>query len=81
MLSIFWALPVFMSTPGHKRNLLKLLRGHLSVTESVVLAPDPGSIMGQIQRSEVQPIKMRCRFEMTAADAPSSHEFCVFEFP
>src|ERR1019366_10778166 len=21
------------------------------------------------------------RFEMTAADAPSSHEFCVFEFP
>jgi len=40
-----------------------------------------GSITPQIQRSQVQPIKLRCRFEMTAADAPSSHEFCVFEFP
>ena len=39
------------------------------------------SIMPQTQRSQVQPVKLRCRFEMTAADAPSSHEFCVFEFP
>ena len=37
--------------------------------------------MLQIQRSQVQPIKLRCRFEMTAADAPSSHEFYVFDFP
>ena len=37
--------------------------------------------MPQIQRSQVQPIKLRCRFEMTAADAPSGHEFCVFDFP
>jgi len=37
--------------------------------------------MPQIQRSQVQPIKLRCRFEMTAADAPSCHEFCVFDFP
>ena len=29
----------------------------------------------------VQPTLVRCRFEMTAADAPSSGEFCVFEFP
>jgi hypothetical protein len=28
-----------------------------------------------------QPASVRCRFAMTAADAPSSHEFCVFEFP
>jgi hypothetical protein len=38
-------------------------------------------IMPQTQRSQVQPVKLRCRFEMTAADAPSSHEFCVLEFP
>ena len=31
--------------------------------------------------SSVRPIRVRCRFEMTAADAPSSGEFCVFEFP
>ena len=37
--------------------------------------------MPQIQRSQVQTSKLRCRFEMTAADAPSSHEFCVFDFP
>jgi hypothetical protein len=37
--------------------------------------------MPQTQRSQVQPVKLRCRFEMTAADAPSNHEFCVFEFP
>ena len=37
--------------------------------------------MPQIQHNQVQPIKLRCRFEMTAADAPSSHEFCVFDFP
>ena len=40
-----------------------------------------GSITAQIQPSQVMPVKLRCRFEMTAADAPSSHEFCVFEFP
>jgi hypothetical protein len=34
----------------------------------------------QVQRSQ-EPIKLRCRFEMTAADAPSGHEFCVFDFP
>jgi hypothetical protein len=39
------------------------------------------SIMPQTQRSQVQPVKVRCRFEMTAADAPSCQEFCVFEFP
>jgi hypothetical protein len=38
-------------------------------------------IMPQTQRSQVQPVKLRCRFEMTAADAPSGHEFCMFEFP
>jgi hypothetical protein len=37
--------------------------------------------MPQIQRSQVQSIKLRCRFEMTAVDAPSNHEFCVFDFP
>jgi hypothetical protein len=37
--------------------------------------------MPQNQQNQVQPTKLRCRFEMTAADAPSSHEFCVFEFP
>ena len=37
--------------------------------------------MPHTQRSQVQPVKFRCRFEMTAADAPSSHEFCVFDFP
>ena len=37
--------------------------------------------MPQTQRSQVQLVKLTCRFEMTAADAPSSHEFCVFEFP
>ena len=37
--------------------------------------------MFQIQPRQVQPIKLKCRFEMTAADAPSSHEFCVFDFP
>jgi hypothetical protein len=42
---------------------------------------DGGRIMPQTQRSQVQPVKLRCRFEMTAADAPSNHEFCVFEFP
>jgi hypothetical protein len=39
------------------------------------------SIMPQIQRSQVESVKLRCRFEMTAADAPSSDEFCAFEFP
>ena len=39
------------------------------------------SIMPQTQRSQVQPVKLRCRFEITAADPPLSHEFCVFEFP
>ena len=37
--------------------------------------------MPHTQRSQAQPVKFRCRFEMTAADAPSSHEFCMFEFP
>lgn len=37
--------------------------------------------MPEIQRSKVQPGNLKCRFEMTAADAASSHEFCVFEFP
>jgi hypothetical protein len=39
------------------------------------------SIMPQTQRSQVQPVKLTCRFEMTAADAPSSYEFCVFDCP
>jgi hypothetical protein len=39
------------------------------------------SIVPQTQRSQVQPVKLRCRFEITAADPPLSHEFCVFEFP
>lgn len=33
------------------------------------------------QATSVQSILVRCRFEMTAANAPSSGEFCVFEFP
>lgn len=37
--------------------------------------------MLQIQPSEIQPVELMCRFEMIAADAPSSHEFCVFDFP
>ena len=37
--------------------------------------------MPQANRGQVQPVKLRCRFEMTAADPPLSHEFCVFEFP
>jgi len=36
--------------------------------------------MCQIQRNQVQPINFRCRFEMTAADAPPSREFCGFDF-
>lgn len=28
-----------------------------------------------------QPVSVQCRFVMTAADAHSSHKFCVFEFP
>ena len=39
------------------------------------------SNMLQIQPSQIRPVKLRCRFEMMAADAPPSHEFCVFEFP
>ncbi len=41
-------------------------------------------IMPQIQPIHVQPAQLppvRCRFEMRAADAPLSHEFCVFELP
>ena len=38
------------------------------------------SNMLQIQPSQIQPVKLRCRFEMMATDAPS-HEFCVFDFP
>jgi hypothetical protein len=53
-----------------------------SVTGSAVLPPGPwGSITPQIQPSQVLPVKLRCRFETTAPDAPSGHEFCVFEFP
>ncbi len=37
--------------------------------------------MPQTQCSQTQPGKLRCRFEMTATDAHSRHEFCVFEFP
>lgn len=37
--------------------------------------------MPQIQVSQVQPFKFRCRFETTVADVPSGHEFCVFELP
>jgi hypothetical protein len=34
-----------------------------------------------IEATSVHPSLPRCRFEMTAADASSSGEFCVFEFP
>ena len=37
--------------------------------------------MLQIQPSQIQPVKLRYRFEMMVTDAPSSHEFCVFDFP
>jgi hypothetical protein len=37
--------------------------------------------MPQVQPAEHQPVPLRCHFDMTAADAASSHEFCVFEFP
>jgi hypothetical protein len=37
--------------------------------------------MLQMQPSQIQPINLRCRFEMKAADAPLSHYFCVFDFP
>jgi hypothetical protein len=36
--------------------------------------------MPQVQRSEVQSINFRCRFE-TAANVPPSDEFCAFDFP
>ena len=36
--------------------------------------------MPENQQNPAQPTKLRCRFEMTAADAPSSYEFCVFDF-
>jgi hypothetical protein len=39
------------------------------------------SVMPKTQCNQVQPIKFRCRFEMTAVDARSSDEFCVFDFP
>ena len=35
----------------------------------------------QQQPVQQQPLSVRCRFAMTAADAPSSHEFCVFDLP
>ncbi len=35
----------------------------------------------RVQAEDLQPVRMRCRFEMTAADALFSHEFCAFEFP
>jgi hypothetical protein len=37
--------------------------------------------MLQIRPSQIQPVELRCRFEMMAADAPSGHEFCVFDLP
>ena len=37
--------------------------------------------MLQIQPSQIQPVNFRCRFEMMAADAPSGHDFRVFDFP
>ena len=37
--------------------------------------------MLQIQLRQIQPVNFRCRFEMMAADAPSGHDFCVFDFP
>ena len=37
--------------------------------------------MPQIQPVQQQPVSVRCRFAMTAADALLSHEFCVFDFP
>jgi len=37
--------------------------------------------MLQIQLRQIQPVELRCRFEMMAADAPSGHEFCVFDLP
>jgi hypothetical protein len=37
--------------------------------------------MSEIQRSQIQPVNFRRRFEMRAADAPSGREFCVFDFP
>jgi hypothetical protein len=52
-----------------------------SIGDSVVLPPDRGSIMGQIQRSQVQPLSLRCRFEMTAADAPLGTSFAYLNFP
>ena len=36
--------------------------------------------MSPIQPTQVASAQVQCRFEMTA-DAPSGHEFCVFEFP
>jgi hypothetical protein len=37
--------------------------------------------MPAIQPSQHQPVSVLCRFAMTAADAQSGCEFCVFEFP
>jgi hypothetical protein len=37
--------------------------------------------MPKIQTSQIQSVSLKCRFEMAAADARLSHEFCVFDFP
>jgi hypothetical protein len=54
-------------------------------SESVVFSPT-GSVVSRIQANRIQltqdqPTFLRCRFEMTGVDTPSSGEFCVFEFP
>ncbi len=31
--------------------------------------------------TDLQPVRLSCRFEMMAVGAALSHEFCAFEFP
>lgn len=54
-----------------------------SVTGSVVLSLGKTWVhyMPEVQLTQHRPVRVRCRFAMTAADAHSGYEYCVFEFP
>jgi hypothetical protein len=39
------------------------------------------SLAEPAQREGTRVVPLRCRFEMTAAEAALSDEFCVFDFP
>ena len=77
------AILTIKSGTGHGKLVLDL--GIQLGSETVVFSPT-GGVVSQIQANRiqlipVQPTFVRCRFEITAADAHSRHELCVFEFP